>query len=313
MGLNKYSADGYNRGLGTDWDFQLRDNLRTGGFLAKTNTPGREGDDWAASSDVYWDSKHSRARVAYSDIGEDFNAEMGFLTRTGVRKLRTNLTGIAWPSKWNVRQAFLVHYLDYISDRQGALQSRVNQGELSVIFQNSSGISLKYYDNREVLDSDFEIHRGVVIPPGTYDFSNVFFGFQTDYTKKLGGAGWLQGGQFYDGTLFMDLGAVTYRPLPGLLSQFVYQHTKVDLGAGRFTTDQASAVVDYALRPDLTTRALIQWRKDEDFRANFVLNWAYMPGANLYFVYNGTRTTLDGINWQNDRSIVVKLTYLFDF
>lgn len=314
LGLNQRVSEGDDsRLVGADWDFALRDNLHTGGFLARTSTPGLSGDDWAGYGDLYFDGRKARARVAWSDIGENFKDELGFLTRTGVRKLRTNLTGILWPTKWNVRQAFLVHYLDYVTDRQGHVETRVNNLELSVIFQNSSGFALKWYDDKEVLTRAFQIHRGVVVPPGAYTFRYVFVGYQSDYSRPFGGTLWLQDGDYYDGRLFLTLQAITWRPLPGLLTQVIFQHTHVRVSSGEFRTDQLTAEANYALRPNLFARATLQWRKEDTFRVNALLNWEYKPGSNLYLVYNETRLLPDGITWTRDRSLAVKATYVLGF
>lgn len=316
MGLDKSpSGDDDFRGYGLDWDFAARDNLRLGGYLARTETPGIDADDWAGSADLWWDSRHYRARLAYTDVGDGFNPELGFFTRTGVQKVRSNLTRVFWPESPKVRQWFAVHYMDYVTDQEGSIESRLNNVEVSVLFTDSSGLAFKAYDEREVLTAPFEIQPGVVLDPGRYDFQYGFFGFQTDYSKPVGGAGRLKFGEFYDGDLLQTFGAVVYRPRPGLLTVFIVDHTEVDLPAGDFTVDLVTADVNYSLGPRLSTYTKFQWNREDSVRLKVILDWRYRPGSDLFLVYDDTQDLVDTLDPHarpvalDERSILLKLTY----
>jgi hypothetical protein len=318
MGLDKSPTEGAgNRGYGLDWDFALRENLRLGGYLAQTDTPGIDADDRAGSADLWWDSRKYRARFAYSDVGEGFNPELGFFTRTGVKTVRSNLTRVFWPESPRVRQWFAVHYMDYVTDQDGAIESRLNNVEVSVLFTDSSGLAFKAYDEREVLVAPFEVHPGVVIDPGQYDFQYGFFGFQTDYSKPIGGAGRIRHGKFYDGDLLQTFGAIVYRPVPGLLSVFIVDHTEVDLPAGDFTIDLVTADVSYSFGPRLTTYTKFQWNREDSVRLKVILDWRYRPGSDLYLVYDDTRDLIDTLDPhappvpRDERALLLKLTYRF--
>lgn len=314
LALDKRATGGAdNRLAGADWDFALRDNLHTGGFLAKTATPGLTGGDWAGHADVFYDGRHARARAAYYDVGENFNDELGFVPRTGMRRAHSALTGLLWPKRGHLRQVLATHYFDYVTDRQGHLQTRLHDVEFGFIFQNSSGIAAKWFEEKEVLARPFEVRRGVVVPAGEHVFRWLFFGYQTDYSKPFGFTVWLQDGDYYDGRLFLTLQAITWRPLPGLLSQFVFQHTHVTVSGGEFTTDQLTGEANYALRPNLAARATLQWRRGDTLRVNAALNFEYRPGSNLYLVYNETRLEPDGVTTTRDRSLVFKATYTLGF
>lgn len=320
LGLDKSATAGGtdNRGYGIDWDLAPTEKLQLGGFVARTETPGLDGEDWAGYGDLWWDSRRARVRLAVADVGEDFNPAMGFITRTGVRKLRSNLTRVFWPESPKVRQWFAVHYLDYVTDRSGAIESRLNNVEISVLYADSSGLAFKAYDQREVLQEPFEIHPGVVIPPGRYDFQYGFFGFQTDYSKPVGGAGRVQVGEFYDGDLTRLFGAVVVRPRPGWLAILIAEHTDVSLSAGDFTTDLVTADLEVSLSPRLTTLSKLQWNRDDNLRVRVILDWRYRPGSSLYLVYDETDDLIDPLDRHarpvplDERAFLLKLTYQFD-
>lgn len=320
MALDKSaSGGGDNQGLGVDWDLAFGESLKVGGYAARTRTPGLEGDDWAASSDVFWDSKLWRLRAAYTEIGEGFSPEMGFLLRTGVRQARTAVTRNFWPEGPRVRQWFLAHYMDYITDRDGRIETRFHWLETSVFFQSSAGIALKLYDQIEGLTAPFEIHPGVVIPAGDYHFDSVFFGFQTDYSKPVGGAGRALVGELYDGDVLQLFGAVTIRPLAGLITSLLYERTQVSLPAGDFVRHLATTEIAYSFRQGLSALALAQWSREDSFRGKLILTWEWRPGSNVYLVYDDTRDLTDalfprrGRVLPDSRRLTAKVSYLFDF
>jgi hypothetical protein len=293
IGLAKDAAGDRNRVGGADWDITLNPSLRTGGWLAKSATPGVEGHDTAGSADVYWDSRNWRFHEEYTDIGQGFNDELGYLARTGIRAYRSDNYYILWPEHV-FKQAWFVYDLDYITDRAtGELQTRINHGKFSAYFRDSSGVAYKVYDELEVLAQPLEIKHGLFIPAGSYHFLHHFFGFQTDYTKPLGAAGRLAWGDYYDGTFVQSFGFLTYRPVPGLYTAVTFQRTRVDLKEGRFTSDIALGEVTYAFSNRLSTRVWLQWDREANLRAKVDIDWELRPGSRLFLVYQDIRTYID--------------------
>ncbi len=318
IGLNKDpDGAGANRVVGADWDFAFGKNLKTGGYLLRSSTPGLSGEDWAGAADVGWDSKHARMRFAYVEIGRHFNNEMGFVPRLGIRHLRADLNAILWPEKGPVRQAWFLFDIDYITDTEGAIESRLRTLQANGFFHNSAGYSFKTFDHLEVLTAPFEIHPGVVIPPGSYSFRNYFFGFQTDYSKTLGGAGRLLFGDFYDGELVQTFYGVLYRPIDGLSLAGYYERTEVELVAGEFVTGIFQGDLNYSFSPVISTKASYQWNSEKNSRLRLLFKWTYKPGADFFVVYEDLRDLtgpLDRFQRQvgvPGRSIMSKIVFAF--
>jgi hypothetical protein len=290
------SGPSYNRVGGADWDFVLNDNLKSGGFLAKSSTPGLDHDNWAGYGDVDWDSKRYRARLSYTQIGDDFLDELGFIPRIGVRKYRWNGDRIFWPeagNRLNIRQAWFTYGLDYITARDNRLETRINTLQFNTWLNNNAGVAFKYFDELEVLTGPFEISPGVVIPPGSYPFRSYFFGFNTDYSKPLGGAGRAAWGEYYDGHYLQTFYALVYRPLPGLFTAGSYQRTDVHVSAGDYTNELFQGEVTYSFSPTLSTRTAVQWNADQNFRFRFLMRWGFRPGSSFYLVYDDLRDLTD--------------------
>jgi len=317
IGLSKDATGDQNRVGGADWDITLNQNLRTGGYVAKSSTPGIDGKDYAGSADLYWDSRNWRFHSEYTQIGQGFNDELGFITRTGVRFFRTDNYWILWPDKV-FKQAWFVYDLDYITDlATGQLQTRINHGKFSAYFRDSSGIAYKYYDELEVLTEPLEIKKGLFIPSGSYHFGHHFLGYQSDYTKPFGWAGRLAWGDYYDGHILQSFLFLTYRPLPGLFTAVTYQQTKVHLKEGDFTSDIALGEVTYAFSNRLSTRLWVQWDKDANLREKLDVDWEYRPGSKLFIVYQNIKSYVDFFDPRQPlfgtpgRSLLAKIVFLY--
>ncbi|HEY7213747.1 MAG TPA: DUF5916 domain-containing protein [Thermoanaerobaculia bacterium] len=318
IGLSKDATGDQNRVGGADWDITLTPSLRTGGWFAKSSTPEIAGDDWAGSADLYWDSRSWRFHEEYTEVGEGFNDELGFISRTGIKAFRTDNYWILWPQRGPFKQAWFVYDLDYITDRAtGELQTRINHLKYSAYFRDSSGIAYKLYDETEVLASPFEIKRGVVIPPGSYHFLHHFFGFQTDYTKPLGAAGRVAWGDYYDGHFLQTFGFVAYRPIPGLFTAATFQETEVHLKEGSFTSDILLGEITYAWSNRLSVRSWWQWARGANLRTKFDVDWEFRPGSKLYIVYQDIRSYVDFFDPRQPlfgtpgRSLIAKTVFLF--
>ncbi|MCP4658457.1 MAG: carbohydrate binding family 9 domain-containing protein [bacterium] len=315
MWLNKEVSGGDdNSGAAVDWDFGLGKHLKTGGFLAKTSSPDREGTDWAGMADLVWDGKQAFLKGVYTEIGEDFNPEMGFFSRLGIREWRGTYTYVFRPKKYNLSEIWAISDCYNISDREGNLQSRSGRIETDLVWKNQVMLALKLFDRTEVLVSDFEVSDGVVIPPGEYDFQSYLIGVQAVPGRVVWPAGRFLAGDYYDGTFKTLVLLVVINPMAGLDTRFDYEHTEVDLPAGEFETDLVSARATYSLSPRVSFRALIQWRKDDNFDGNLLFRWIYKPGASFYVAYDELRDLTDhpaALSSRRDRSLIVKMGFYY--
>ncbi|MCP4656130.1 MAG: hypothetical protein GY856_12015 [bacterium] len=315
MWLNKEVSGGDdNSGTAVDWDFGFGKNMKTGGFLAKTSTPDRDGTDWAGMADFVWDGKQAFLKGVYTEIGEDFNPEMGFFPRLGIREWRGTFTYVFRPKKYNLRDIWAISDFSTVTDRDGNLQSRYSRIESDLLWKNKVMIAMKLFDRTEVLVSDFEVSDGVIIPPGEYDFQNYFIGVQGIPAWVIWPAARLIGGEYYDGTFKTLMLIATIRPMAGLDFRIVNEHTEVDLPAGKFETDLTSARTTWSLSPRVFFRALVQWQKDDNLDAKLLFRWIYKPGAAFYVAYDEFRNLTDGpaaLSNTRDRSLIVKMSFYY--
>ncbi len=311
MWLNQEVDGGLdNSGAGIDWDLVFGDHVQSSGYFAKTETPGLEGEDWAGLVDVLWSSQKFFVRSAYSEIGEEFNPQMGFFTRLGIREYRTTMAYDLRPKKWNLRKIEMLEDFTYITDRSGNVESQFNRLSADIVWNNLIIVAVKIFNEIDVLKYNFEIHPGVIIPPGEYHFQHYFIGAQTIPSKPVFAFARIYGGEFYDGDSRSFFLGLRVRPGPRFRAQVTWEHNDIELPGGDFDIDLMRGRVAYSLSPRLSLRSLLQWKRDDNFDAQILGQWIYKPGSAFYVVYNEFRN-LRLEPHTRDRALILKLSYLF--
>ncbi|MGD8816192.1 MAG: hypothetical protein PVJ51_03345, partial [Acidobacteriota bacterium] len=115
-------------------------------------------------------------------------------------------------------------------------------------------------------------------------------------------------GGFYDGNRLNSRATVNYRPMPYLGSETVWDFNQVDLPGGSFTTNVVRQRFNVSFSPNLFLNSFIQYVDTEELLSmNTRFDWIYMPGADIFVVYNQ--------NWVGgatlDRTLILKFTYLW--
>src|SRR4029434_5977021 len=85
-GREGLAAAEYNRGAGVDLDLNVTNYWRVSGFLMGTATPGVNSSFLSGRATSYYEDNLFRSILVYESIGKNFNPEMGFIERGGVKQ-----------------------------------------------------------------------------------------------------------------------------------------------------------------------------------------------------------------------------------
>lgn len=327
MGLNKQGKDGaFNRGVGIDGNLVVTDYLRFGGYLARTFTHDVEptaqpilgaGGDIAGSADAVLQTQHLSLHALYTDIGQNFRPDMGYLTRPNIRKAQAVPILTASPGFWGLKQASFIYDFNLVWDREWSRQTMLNKAEILATFTNGYAFAIiPTVDEVETLTEPFAItgdesRTDLVIPAGTYDYRSLFFGFGTDLSQPYAGILWLDGGKFYNGKRFRTRFNLFARPVSRLGLQAIYDREQVWLPQADFTSHIVSVVANGALSPTISSRLTFQYASENTLRASLLANWN-MPAtyaANVYLVVDKQVDLLGGRPWLDALTVAVKLNF----
>lgn len=317
MYVSRSDLDGLedNRVGAVDFDLAFGPSLKIRGFASKSSTPGLKGKDWASSLDFSYNTDLLTVDLTTTDIGDNFRSELGFISRSDIRKVKNTLgIGPRIPI-FGLRKTFFFSSLLYIENHAGIMESRTNSLGMFNVFQNGGLWYAGWVRSYEFLEEEFEIKDDVPIPAGRYSFSLFSSFFETDKSRRLAMRGEFNAGGFYNGNLFR-VNATGFLKLSRKFNmEFILDRNQFDLpvDGGRFTTNIAAARLIYSFSPDLFAKAYLQWNSTEElFKSNFQVRWIYKPGANIYFIYNETRE-VGRVGYLNDRVLLLKVSFLFNY
>ena len=252
-------------------------------------------------------------------VGNDFNPEVGFLRRSAFERSFASARFSPRPQAIAaIRKLSWGGHVDYITDRAGVLETRELQGQFGIEFESSDNFDVSYTRSYELLKQPFRIAPGVTIPVGGYNFEDVRASFGLGQHRRFSGRLSAQHGSFFSGErTSVGFGGGRLE----LTSQFSVEPSisfdRIDLPEGRFTTRLVSTRTTYTVTPFMFVSALLQYNSSTDaLSTNLRLRWEYLPGSELFVVYNEQRDTLASrFPELENRALVIKINFnrLFQF
>jgi len=314
MFVNKEeNGPGFNRTYGVDANFRLIRNLEVASWFLKTESPDLHGRDLAANFEVAWWDDLLDLEVRHLNVQENFNPEVGFVQRGAMKRTTGNFILTPRPREripW-VRYFGPAVNIDYITDQQGVLETRLLQTGFNVVLHNGSEFSAGRRADFERLDEPFRIRPDTEISPGDYNFNEWYMALKTDPSRLLYGQVSLQSGEFWDGTRDGRALGLFLQPGYHFSAGATWTHNDVTLPSGPFSTDLVTARVGYLFATNLFLNSLIQYNSDlREISSNVRFNFIYRPLADFFLVYNERRASTGEVL---DRALIAKLTYVLAF
>jgi hypothetical protein len=315
--VNKESIGGgahYNRTAGADANLMFGKGLQVSSFLAKTETPGLKGKDVAFFGRIAYRDPAWNLYLNYLDVQDNFNAEVGFVQRTGAKATKAYFSPTPRPGIAGIRMLEPMVVLTYITDQHNRMIGRTQHFMNGFYMQDGSFFNVIYQRDFDAVDRPFRIPQtNVTIPAGSYNGDQATFTYNTNPARRFYERFTWNPMHFYDGSKQTVSAAAGVRGGNHLSSEFSVSRNDVKTPYGDFVSNLSILRVDYAMSPRATVRSLTQYNSlTHDVTNNVRFNFIYRPGSDLYIVYNDLQRTglTQDVFEPSDRQIVVKMTYL---
>jgi len=309
---DKFSSGEYDRSIGLDFDFNFHNNLKLGGYLAGNYSPVKTENNLSGYLNFVWGSDLHNINISYIDIGKNFDPEMGFIRRTDIKRTKVDLEFSPRPSIKFLRKIYFFENFSYLTDHNNKLLTRNNFFGIFNLFENGSRFMIGYSDNYDFLDETFEVKEDAEIPVGLYKFSSFFSFFQSDGTKDV----WIKMterfGEFYNGKINSLDFTLNLKPYYKFIINLRYNRNDFNLPVegGKFSTNILSSRINFSYSPKIFTKIYIQYNDSNNILlSNFLFNYIYREGANLYLVFN--QAWESGIKRNN--TILLKINHYLNF
>jgi hypothetical protein len=310
------TRDGRDRNttLAADGRLAFSDPVTLDWWVAQTNTPGRSGRDGAFSGRLGFKNSHWDNGLRFAQVGEDFNPEVGFLSRSGYRYYEPSVFYTT-----PVKNRYVRYWEPHITYRgyfgfDGKVQSdwlHLDLGQTELNNGGQFGPEVNIY--RERLTDPFDIANGVTLPVGEYHWTSAAFDIGTNPSAPMAFLTKMQAGQFYNGTLYGWTSTTTVRGA-ALTASLQFDYNNVHLDQGHFVRSLLGLRVGYFFTPRMFVQSLVQYNNQAAiFSANIRFGWLNTAGTGLFVVLNtaDNATTLSSWNRPIARSLQIKFTRQF--
>ncbi|MDH3273497.1 MAG: carbohydrate binding family 9 domain-containing protein [Gammaproteobacteria bacterium] len=304
-----------NQTYAIDGRWGIGENLSLSAWAATTSTPGLNGRDEAFTAKAIYDSAKWAYRLEYGQVGEDFNPEVGFLSRSDFRRYRAFLMRRIRPDdKWGLLEIRPHASYTVYRDFDGFQETGFSHNDIHWEFRNGYEVHTGINLTHEGVKDAFDIIDGVTIEPGTYEHSEVDLVFHTNQAAPIS----LElhttvGGRFGGDRVSLEP-TLRYRIGETFSSELSYNYNEFDLpvDGGKFEANLVRLRLSYSFTPKILLQALVQYNElDDILGTNLRFSWLQSANSGLFLVYNEIdERGIGGL--PAGREFIVKYSYIFD-
>ncbi len=307
--------DNYNRNIGAEFNLASRSNMWTGKLLGlKSFTPGQSGHDLVLADNVQYLSKYWTLYLQQQYVGKNYNAEVGYVPRTGYIKLSPLALHNFFPRKTSVLTYGVQYSSNYYFDE--SFNRTDNENVLSFIttFRNRSTLTVSGLNDYVKLLQPFDpTNTGKdSLATGTQNRYNTLDILwvskpQSVFTFLLEAA---VGGYYDNGHRIGITGQIGYRiqPYVNIAINGSYQDLRLPLPYGDTRFTLIGPKVDITFTNTLYFTTYVQY---DDQKKNMNINtrfqWRYKPASDLFIVYG--ENSIPTPYTPKNRQLVIKWTY----
>lgn len=305
----------FNRNLGLEYNLASSNNLWTGKALVlKSFSPESKEKEWTHAANLQYSSRRLTVGWQHEYVGENYNAEVGYVPRKNFIKINPQLAYLFFPKSKSVLSHGPKVTSTYFFDDSFDQTDNETIMSYTVTFRTQSVLTGWVAHNFVLLLRPFDpTNSGVAyLEAGTEHRWNSFgVDFvskpQSIFTYLFSTRG---GGYYADGTRFNLSGEVGYRFQPYLSFALAFNYNDIRLPAPWNTTTfwLIGPRLDVTLTNKLFFTAFAQYNEQQNnVNLNTRIQWRYKPASDLFIVYTDNYLP-DNLAVKN-RALVVKFTY----
>jgi len=302
----------YNKVYALDGKLALGKKADITGFFSKSNSPDINSSDHSFKLSANYNWNGWRINAGYTEVGEGFNPEVGFLMRSAFKK-----------------PEFLVFKQIRLKDFGSLLEIRPHVAHRSYFdFQDRLVSSWTHIDNHWVWPSGFEIHTGinitsegvfesfkisdVEVPTGEYYHQEFQLYIQSNRNTALNYTNRTVIGGYYGGDRLLFSNNINYRIGNKFNSTLNLDYTKLSLENGDINALITGLKLSYSFTPKMYLQSLIQYNNVTNITSvNTRFGMLQTANSGLFIVVNFIRDS-DWFDYIDSRSVSVKYSYQFD-
>ena len=312
LGMSDETEDDYNRTIAIDGRYGIGNKAQLSGYYARSTTPGIEDAQYSFKTNAEYVWGGWSINAGYTEVGEGFNPEVGFLLRTAFRKPEFRVLYHVRPKNPNSPFLELRPHISYRGywNFEGFQETGFLHIDNHWEFKSGTEVHTGINFTTEGVVQDFEIVDGVTVPAGTYDHAEAQIVFFTNRSNPFAISTRHVLGGFFGGKRYANTVSAFVRAGDKFTSEFSLRRNDISLPNGNFNTNIFSSRISYNFTPYMFVQSLIQYNSVASrWSANVRFAWLQRANSGLFLVFNQVQEDRFGVE---NRSFIVKYTHLFD-
>lgn len=312
-GKKVYSA--YNRNIGLEYNLASPNNVWTGkAMVLKSFTPGKQNHDLVHAANLQYNSRHWLLNWQHEYVGENYNAEVGYVPRNGYIKINPQAAYLFFPKGGKIlSHGPKLYYLLYTdkafrrTDDEAYISYNLNFRNQSIF---TAWVSHDYVELQKPFDpTNFKkdtLARGT--KHNWQAFGINFFSkpeslITYDVSTRFGG-------YYASGSRYNVIANIGYRfqPFVSLALNVSYDHISLPAPWNLTKFWLAGPKIDVTMTNKLFFTTFVQYNEQlNNINLNTRFQWRYKPASDLYIVY--TDNYLPVPFSVRNRALMLKFTY----
>ena len=194
------------------------------------------------------------------------------------------------------------------------MENKDLQASIRIDFNSGDRMSVAYSRNYEFVPEAFGT-EGLEVATGSYRMQDVRMQYDMGPQHFVSGRASASRGSFYDG----DRTQVSYDGRVAFSTRFALEPgielNWIDLPQGSVASRLLTTRATFSVSPRMIVSSLAQYNAlDTSLSSSVRFRWEYVPGSEIFAVYNdGRDTSVSGLPYVMSRSFVIKVTRLLRF
>jgi len=295
--------------------FNKNKNLAFTLFGLISESPGKKDNNSSWGADIAYPNDFLNFGLGHYEVGENFNAGIGFVPRTGIKSSYGNISIGPRPKRWGILQVKTGAGFNYLTNFENKMVTRILTFQpLGIRFKSGEEVSYSFNQQYEFLTKDFPIFSGFVIPKNEYTFWYQNLLLTTAGSRNLAGSLSLGSGYFYNGIKEDLKFSLNYKVAVPLFIGGNYAVNHVTLAGRDFTAKIYQLNLNILFSPTLTLYNYFQYDNASEktgWQSRF--QWILKPGNEIILAWTSGWTQPENRFIMNESALRLKLKYNIRF
>ena len=301
-------------------DFQYRDSNFMGGDVLQSDIyyqrsySSSSGNDDSFGVAINLPNEPWGGELRFKQVGNDFRPALGFVNRENIRNYFTRVEQRSRYRNQYLQETAFAAQSEYFTDLAGHLETRDTRLNVFLEGRGNDNVNISLRDNFESVSTDFDLPNNIIVPAGSYRWTNGAVRLQTSNARALQFTSEIICCHLYDGRGVETNSMLNFRPGETFELRIGHEGNFLKMPGGSVDIHVLSmdAIVNFTPSMQLALEAQYD-NISEDFALSARYRWEYSPGNEVFLAF-GQTALIPGTRFEAQTSVfTLRLGRTFQF